>query len=143
MPTSSGDGQAEDNGLHAGDGGAGGIFFADAPRHHGGGGQAQAEADGEHQAQQRFGEADGGDGVGAETADPEHVHHREQRLQHHFQNHGNGEQQNRAIEVARGEVLVRAAKRFADRAPQCWRRREWPRFVLMPYKPPRATRALT
>ena len=110
--------QADGDGLHTGDGCAVGIFFADAARDHGGGGEAEAKADGEDQAQQRFGEADGGDGVGAETADPEDVDDGEQRFQHHFEDHRNGQQQDGAVEAARGEVLVRAAERFADGTPK-------------------------
>ena len=115
--------EADGDGLHACDGSTGGIFFADAAGDHGGGGKAKAEADGHDEAEQRFGEADGGDGVRAETADPENVDDCEERLQHHFQNHGNGEEENRAIEIAGGEVLVRSAERFADGAPQLGRRR--------------------
>src|SRR4029077_971590 len=42
-----GDGQADGDGLDSGDGGAFGIFFADAAGDHGGGGEAEAQADGE------------------------------------------------------------------------------------------------
>ena len=86
-----GDCQTDGDGLHAGDGCALGIFFADAAGDHGGGRQAEAEADGEDQAEQRFGEADGGDRVGAQAADPENVDYREQRFQDHFEDHGNGQ----------------------------------------------------
>src|SRR5439155_10407405 len=74
------------------------------------------------EAEERFSEADGGDGVRAETTDLENVDDSEKRFQHHFHDHGNGEQENRAIEIAGGEVLVRAAERFADGAPKRGRR---------------------
>jgi hypothetical protein len=62
-----GDRESNGDGLNACDGGASGIFFADAAGDHGGGGktEAEAEADGENQTEERFGEADGGDGVRA------------------------------------------------------------------------------
>jgi hypothetical protein len=113
-----GDCKTDGNGLNAGNGRAGRIFFADAACDHGGGREAEAEADGHDQAEERFREADGGNGIGAETADPENIHDGEKRLQHHLQDHGNGEKKNGAIEAAGGEVLVGAAKRFADGAPQ-------------------------
>jgi len=43
-------GEAENDGLHTGDGGVPGIFFADATGDHGGGGHTEAEADGDDQA---------------------------------------------------------------------------------------------
>ena len=116
-PDDEGNRQAYGDGLHAGDGCALGIFFANAACDHGGGGQAEAEADGENEAEQRFGEADGGDCVCAEAADPEDIDYGEERFQHHFEDHGNGQQQNGAIQAAPGEVLVRAANGFADRLP--------------------------
>ena len=77
-PTSTRNRQADSDGLNAGDRGAFGILFANAARDHGGGGQAEAQADRENQAEQRLGEADGGDGVGAEAADPK-THPRRRR----------------------------------------------------------------
>src|SRR5882672_10985043 len=118
-----GDCEANGDGLYACDGSAGGILFADSASDHGGCGKAKPEADGHDEAEERFGEADGGDGVRAETADPENVDDGKERLQHHFQNHGNGEKQNRAIEIASSEVLMRAAQGFAYGAPQLGRRR--------------------
>src|SRR5216684_4035652 len=118
-----GDCEADGDSLNAGNGGAGGIFFADAASDHGGGGKAEAETDSHDEAEERFSEADGGDGVRAETTDPENVDDSEKRFQHHFHNHGNGEQENRAIEIAGGEVLVRAAEGFTDGAPKGGRRR--------------------
>ena len=118
QPDECGDCQTDGDGLHAGHGCAGGILFADAAGDHGGGGEAQAKADGEDQAEERFGEADSGDGVSAETADPENVDDSEQGLQDHLEDHGNGQEKDGAIEAAGGEVLVRAAERFADRTPK-------------------------
>src|SRR6184192_1905354 len=112
------DGEPNDDGLNAGNGRAGGIFFADAASDHSGGGKAEAEADGHDEAKERFGEADGGDGVRAETADPKNVDDCEKRFQHHFQNHGNGEQENGAMEIAGGEVLMRATNSFANGTPE-------------------------
>src|SRR5204863_2422613 len=66
----------------------------------------------------RFGEADGGNGVCAQAAYPENVDDGEEGFQHHFENHGNGQQENGAIEIASGEVLVRATKGFADGTPE-------------------------
>jgi len=109
--------------LNACDGSACGIFFADSASDNGGGGETEAEADGHDEAEQRFGEADGGDGVRAEAADPENIDDGEERFQHHLQDHGNGEEENRAIEIAGGEVLMRPTDGFADGAPQLGRRR--------------------
>src|SRR5713101_350188 len=118
-----GDCEADGDSLNAGNGGAGGIFFADAASDHGRGRKAEAEADSHNEAEERFSEADGGDGVGAETADPENVDDSEEGFQNHFHNHGNGEEENRAIEIAGGEVLVRAAQGFAYGPPKRgWRR---------------------
>src|SRR5258708_2717712 len=117
------DREANGDSLNPGNGCASGIFFADAASDHGRGGKAEAEADSHNEADERFSEADGGDGVRAETTDPENVDDCEKRLQHHFHDHGNGEQENRAIEIAGGEVLVRAAGSFADGAPKRGRRR--------------------
>src|SRR6266852_581176 len=117
-----GDHESNDDGLNACDGCAGGIFFADAASNHGGCGKAEAEANGHDETEKRLGEADGGDGVGAETADPENVDDSEKGFQDHFHNHGNGEEENGAIEIAGGEVLVRAAEGFADGAPERGRR---------------------
>src|SRR6266851_34238 len=103
--------------------GAGGIFFADAASDHGRGRKAEAEADSHDEAEERFSEADGGYGVRAETTDPENVDDSEEGFQNHFHNHGNGEEENRAIEIAGGEVLVRAAQGFAYGPPKRgWRR---------------------
>src|SRR6266853_943580 len=117
------DREANGDSLNPGNGSASGIFFADAAGDHGRGGKAEAEADSHNEAEERCSEADGGYGVGAETADPENVDDREKRFQHHFHDHGNGQQENRAIEIAGGEVLVRTAQSFADGAPKRGRRR--------------------
>src|SRR5258708_176250 len=118
-----GDCEADGNSLNAGNGCASGIFFADATSDHGSGGKAEAEADSHDEAEERFSEANGGDGVGTETADPENVDDGEKGFQDHFHDHGNGEEKNRAIEIAGGEVLVRAAEGFANGAPKGGRRR--------------------
>src|SRR5262249_32278198 len=62
------------------------------------------------------------DRVCSETADPENVHDGEERLEHHLQDHRNGEQENGAIEIAGGEVLVRAAQGLSDGTPERRRR---------------------
>ena len=115
--------EAEDDSLNSCDGGASGIFFADAAGDHGGGGEAEPEANGKNQAEKRFGEADRGNGVRSKTADPENVDDGEEGFQHHFEDHWNGQEENGAIEVASGEVLARAADGFTDRAPQPGSRR--------------------
>ena len=66
----------------------------------------------------RFGEADGGDGVCAEAADPEDVDDGEERFEHHLEHHGDREEQDGAVEVAGGVVLMRAANGLADGGPQ-------------------------
>ena len=83
--------QAYGDGLDAGHRRASRIFFANAARDHGGGGKTQAEPNGHHETEHGLGKADGGDSVRAEAADPENVDDGEERLQHHFENHGNGE----------------------------------------------------
>ncbi len=80
------------------------IFFADAPRHHRAGGDAQSHGDREEQCEHRFGEADSGDGIRADVRHPEHVDHCEQRLHGHFENHGNREQHDGAADALLGEV---------------------------------------
>src|SRR5256885_15564727 len=112
------DGDSERNGLHSRDGGGFRIFFTDAARDHGSSGKAEAETDGEDKTEQRLGKADGGDGVGAEAAHPENVDYGEERFEHHFQNHRNGEENDGAIEIAGGVVLMRAAEGFADGLPE-------------------------
>ena len=108
------DHEAEHDGLHAGDGSVFGILLADAARHHGSGGKREAEADGKDQRQQRLGEADGGDSVGAEATYPEHIDNGKERFEHHLEHHGNGEQEDGAVEATGGVVLVRAAEGFTD-----------------------------
>jgi hypothetical protein len=108
------DEQTEDNGLHSGDGGVIGILLADAPGHHGAGGHGDAEADGEDQRQHGLGDAHGGHGVCAEAADPEDVDDGEKGFEHHLKHHGNGEQEDGAVEVAGGVVLVGAAQGFPN-----------------------------
>src|SRR5947207_2132396 len=98
------------HGLDPGNGCADGILFTDAASDHGRGGKAQAEADGHDEAEERFGEADGGDGVRAQTAYPENVDDGEEGFPHHLENHENGKQENGAIEIASGKVLVRVTK---------------------------------
>ena len=110
--------EPEHDGLNGGDGGVFRIFLADAARHHRGGGQGNAEADGEDQSENRLGQSDGGDGIGAEPPDPEGIDHGKERFEHHLQHHGDGEQQDRAIQAAGGEVLMRTAQGFADRRPE-------------------------
>src|SRR5260370_31070570 len=94
------------------------MLFAEAASEHGGGGKDDTKAEGHEEVEERFGEADGGDGVRTQTADPENVDDGEEGFQNHFHNHGNGKQENRTIEIAGGEVLVRAAEGFADGAPK-------------------------
>ena len=65
------------------------IFFSNAASHHCGGRKAQPKPDRKHQAQERFRQPHGRDGVCSKPADPENIHHCEQRLQHHFQHHRN------------------------------------------------------
>src|SRR5882757_8812893 len=117
-PDDGGDSKPDGDGLDARDGCAGGIFFADAASDHSGGGKAEAEADGHDETEERFGEAHGGDGVCAKPADPENVDDGEKGFQHHFHNHRNGEEKNGAVEIAGGEVLMRAAEGFANGTPQ-------------------------
>jgi len=112
------DRESNGDGLNAGNGRAGWIFFADAAGDHSRGRKAKAEANGHDEAEQRFGEANGSDGVRAKAADPENVDDGEKGFQNHFHNHGNGEEENRAIEIASCEVLVRATKGFAHGAPE-------------------------
>src|SRR5881397_4020541 len=58
------------------------------------------------QGQHRFRQADGGDGVGTEARHPEHVHHGEDRLHRHFEDHGDREQDDPTAERP-GRVVVR------------------------------------
>src|SRR5260370_31535362 len=74
------------DGLNAGNGCAGRIFLADAASDHGGGGKAETKADGHDEAEERFGEADGGDGGRAEAADPENSGDGKEGCQDQFQN---------------------------------------------------------
>ena len=91
------DGDSERDGLHSRDGGGLWIFFTDAARDHGRGGKAEAESYCENKHEQRFREADGGDGIGAETANPEDIDNGEERLEHHLEDHRNGEENDGAI----------------------------------------------
>ena len=111
------DEQAEEDGLHAGNGRIVGVLLADAARDHRGGRHGKADADGKDQRQQGLGEPDRGHGIGPEAADPENVDDGEKRFEHHLQDHGNGQQKDGAVEVACGVVLVRAAERFTNRGP--------------------------
>ncbi len=47
-----------------------------------------------------------------------YVDHGKQGFEHHLKHHGNGEQEDGAVEVAGGVVLVRAAQSFADIGPE-------------------------
>jgi len=112
------DGDSECDGLHSSDGRGFRILFTDAARDHGGSGKAEAETYGKDKHEQRFREADGGDGVCAEAAHPENVDDGEERFEHHFQHHRNGEENDGAIEIAGSVVLVRAAEGFGDGLPE-------------------------
>ena len=109
--------EPERNGLHRGNSRTLGIFFPDAARHHRGGRQTKPHAHGKHQAQHRLRESDGGHGIGSEASHPEHVHHGEQRLQHHLQHHGHGQQENGAVQASGGVILMRPANRLHQRSP--------------------------
>ena len=115
--------QAEEDGLDGGDGGALGIFLADAARDHGGGGHAEAHSDSEDEGENGLGEADGGDSVGAEAGDEKDVDDGEEAFEDHLKDHGDGEQEDGAVEAAGGVVLVRAAKGLLDGLPERGRRR--------------------
>ena len=94
------------------------VLLADAPRHRGGGADRQADGQRVDDRHQRFGDADGGDRVGAEPADEEDVHHGEHRLHQHLEHHRHGEQHDGAADRRLGVVLVRAADRFLERRPE-------------------------
>ena len=112
--------------MHRNVGGGFRILFADAPGHGGGGGNAQAHRHRVEQREQRFGEADGGDGVRAQMRDPENVDHGEERFHHHLEHHGNGEQSDRARDGTFGEIAMRVAEdcvpyRGPDTGVTAWR----------------------
>jgi hypothetical protein len=44
---------------------------------------------------------------------PEDVYNRKERLEHHLEHHWDGEQENRTVQVSRGEILMRAANSLA------------------------------
>ena len=91
--------------------------FADAPRHRRRRADRQADRRGVEDRHQRLGDADGGDGVGAQLADEEHVDHQEHRLHHHLEHHRHREQHDGAADGRFGVVLMRSADRFAQRRP--------------------------
>ena len=112
------DHQADDDRLHGSAGRAVVVAFADAPRD--GRRRADREADGDcvDDRHQRFGDADGGDGVGeAEAADEEDVRHGEHRLHQHLEDHRDREQEHRPADGHPGEVGRRSANGFAERRP--------------------------
>jgi len=118
-----GEGDAEDEDLSGGLRGEGGIFFTDAAGDDGGGREGDADGDREDERHDRLGEADDGDGVASETGDPEDVHDGEQRFHEHLQDHGDGEEQDGAVERERGVVVLFAAEGLRDAAPERLRRR--------------------
>ena len=63
-------------------------------------------ASGVHHGHQRLGDADGGDGVGAEPADEEDVGDHEHGLHHHLEHHRHGEQHDGAPDGRFGVVLM-------------------------------------
>ena len=100
------DEQAERDRLHRRARRAVGILLADAPRDRRRRAHAEAHGDRVDDGQHRLGQADGGDGVGAEARDPEDVDDGEDRLQHHLEHHRDGEQQDRAADRALGVLAV-------------------------------------
>ena len=124
----------EEHCLDCGDGCAVRVLLADAARDHRGRRHAEPHAHREDQGEDRLGQADRGDRVRTEAADPKDVDHCEQRFQHHLQHHGDGEQQDRPVQAARGVVLVAAPQGFSNGLPKRRRgRRSWSRFACGSY----------
>src|SRR6476661_3430583 len=99
--------------------GAFGVLLADAACDHRGGADTEPHRERVDDGEQRFGETDGGDGAGPEAADPEDVGHREDALQHHFEHHGDGEQEHRPADRSHGEIVMHfAADRLSDDGPE-------------------------
>jgi len=78
-------------------------LLPDPPGHKGGSTDRQTEADGVYEVEEGLGEPHDGHGVGAEPADEEDVGHGEDRLHRHLQDHGDGQDPDRPIQVAVGE----------------------------------------
>ncbi len=119
-----GDEHAEGDRLHGGAGGAFGILLPDPSRHHRGGADTEAHAEGIDATEHRLGEPDGGDGAGSEPPDPEDVDHGKHRLERHLEHHRYREQHQRPPDGSGGVVVpVPAQHCFLDRGPDGRRRR--------------------
>ena len=97
------------------------IALARAPGHQRCRADRQAHRDGVDQREHRLGQPDGGDRVGAEVRDPEHVGDGEDRLHRHLHDHRHREHDDGAADRSCRVVDVRAADRFAHRFPQAAR----------------------
>ena len=81
-------------------------------------GHAKAHTHGENQRKHRFRKPDCRYRIRAKVADPENVHHSEQRFKHHLQDHGNGEQEDGSIQTAGGIVLSTSPQSLPHRRPK-------------------------
>jgi hypothetical protein len=93
------------------------VAFADSPRDRRHGSDAQSRRQRVDDRQHRLGEADRGHGVGAEPRHEEHVDDSEDRFEREFQDHRDGEEQDRAPDVAFGVFAMRAGQCLANRRP--------------------------
>ena len=88
--------------------------FADAPGHHGRSRRAQADRQGIHQGQHRFGQAYRGHRFHTDLRHEKSIDHGKQRFHGHLENHRDGQQYNGAVDVACRKILLLPV----DRLPQ-------------------------
>jgi hypothetical protein len=86
------DEHAEPDRLGGGNGGALRIFLSNPARDQRRGGHAESDGDAEHDSEYGLCEANGRDGIFAQTRNEENVHQAEQRLHGHLQHHRNGQE---------------------------------------------------
>jgi hypothetical protein len=109
--------QADGDALDRGRGGALGVVLADAACDCRGHSDAQSHGDRVHDRQERLGEADSRNRIGAQSRNEEHVRDGEEGLHEHLEDHRHCEQQDGTADRPLGVVLPRPAKGFLDAGP--------------------------
>ena len=95
-----------------------GILLADSSRDDRGRGERNPNCDGVDERHDRFGQADHGHRLLAETRHPEHIDDGEERLHDHLEHHRNREQQDRAVQRSGRVVVMLAPQGLPDDAPE-------------------------
>ena len=94
------------------------VLLADAARHHRRHAHAQADNDSVKNCNQRLGDADRRDGVGAEPGNERDIDDGEHGLHRHFQHHRYGQKTERAAYRPDRKVGLVIAERFLNERPR-------------------------